>query len=358
MSDHAPRLVSLDALRGATVAAMVLVNNPGAWEHAYAPLRHAAWHGCTPTDLIFPFFLFIVGASLTLSRRTSLRAALLRAAALVGLGLLLAAFPSFQFASLRWPGVLQRIGLCYLGAFLLHRRLRARGLLVATVVLLGGYWALLAFVPVPDGSPPNLEPGRNLAAWVDRALMSGHLWRQTKTWDPEGALSTLPALGTTLLGVLAGERLRQRPPARRLARELVVPGVALALAGLAWSPFLPFNKSLWTSSYALLSGGLAMLALGACYAACDLRGWQAWARPCVTFGRNAIFVFVASGLLAKLLTRVRLSDGGTLQAALHARLWASWLPPEPASLAYALTHVLGFYLVARTLEQRGLFFKV
>ena len=357
----ARRLVSLDAFRGATVAGMILVNNPGSWNHVYQPLEHAAWHGWTPTDLIFPFFLFIVGVSLTLSRRVAPREAAVRALKILGLGLLLAAWPTFALGTLRWPGVLQRIAVCYLAAFLIARRLGDRALAGIVTGLLVGYWALMTLVPVPDGHAPNLEAGTNLAAWVDRALMDGHLWRQTKTWDPEGPLSTLPAIATTLIGVLAGRWLRRPREQRATLRQGLLAGLALTALGLLWDLVFPINKSLWTSSYVLFTGGLALAALTLCHELADVRGPAAWAGPCVTYGRNAIFVFVASGLLAKTLARVQVTiETGTvpLQRLLHEALLASWLPPRPASLAWALLNVLGFYVVLRVLEKRGIFFKV
>lgn len=353
----AARLLSLDALRGATIAAMILVNNPGAWDHVYAPLEHAPWHGFTPTDLIFPFFLFIVGVSITLSRRTRFGAVLRRALVLIALGLFMAAFPAFHLETLRWPGVLQRIGLCYFAAWALQRRLRTPALAWAGGVLLVGYWALLTRVPLPDGSGANLDPGTNLTAYVDRQLMSGHLWRQTRTWDPEGLLSTLPAVATTLIGVLAGRWLAGAASPLRAVRGLGLGGLAFTLAGLAWSLGFPINKNLWTSSYVLFTGGLAWLAFALSYWLADVRGWRAWTRPWVTFGVNAIFVFVASGLAAKLLARVHVGPR-SLQAALHARLFASWLPPEPASLAYALANVLFWYALLRAMQARGIYVKI
>lgn len=363
MAEPAParRLVSLDAFRGATVAAMILVNNPGSWSHVYPPLEHAAWHGCTPTDLIFPFFLFIVGVSLTFSRRVAPRDAAVRALKILGLGLLLAAWPTFPLATLRWPGVLQRIAACYFGAFLLARRLGDRALAALSAALLLGYWLLMTQVPVPDGHPPNLDPGTNLAAWVDRALMDGHLWKQTKTWDPEGPLSTLPALATTLMGVLAGRWLRREREPRATLQQGLRAGAALTALGLLWDLAFPINKGLWSSSYVLFTGGLALVALTLGHWTIDVRGPARWAAPAVTYGRNAIFVFVAAGLLAKTLARVQVTvDGGTLplQRLLHEALLASWLPPRPASLAWALLNVAGFYLVLRALEKRGIFFKV
>lgn len=357
MNAPAGRLVSLDALRGLTIAAMILVNNPGSWSAIYAPLQHAPWHGWTPTDLIFPFFLFMVGVSTAFSARTRLAEALRRAALLFGLGLLMAAYPSFQLGSLRIPGVLQRIALCYLAVWLLRRRLGVRGQAGAAAALLAGYWALLTLVPVPGGGPPNLEPGQNLAAWLDRALLDGHLWRQTRSWDPEGPLSTLPAVATTILGSLAGELLRGPLSPPRKAQRLAAGGALLAALGLAWGELLPINKNLWTSSYAVFTGGLAALALASAYHVADVRGARAWTRPFVVYGTNAIAVFVASGLLAKTLARVSWA-GAPLQEQLHRTLFASWLPAKDASLGYALANVAGWYLVLLYMDRRGWHLKV
>ena len=198
----ASRLLSLDAFRGLTIAAMILVNNPGDWGHVYWPLLHVPWHGWTPTDLIFPFFLFMVGMSLTFSRRTDARPAVARALKLVGLGLLLNLYPYFPVAELRWPGVLQRIGLCYLAAWAAKRWLAPRGQAVLTAALVVGYWAIMTRVAGPGGLPPSLEPQTNLSARLDQVLLVPHVWSVTKTWDPEGVLSTLPAIATTVLGVI------------------------------------------------------------------------------------------------------------------------------------------------------------
>ena len=235
------RLESLDVFRGATIAAMILVNNPGDWSTVYWPLLHVPWHGWTPTDLVFPFFLFIVGVALTLSKRASFKAALLRALKLVGLGLFLALYPSFQIASLRWPGVLQRIGLCYLAAWAARRWLGPRGQAALAAILLVGYWALMTKVTGPEGFPPNLEMHTNLAAQVDRLFLTGHMWAATKTWDPEGLLSTLPSIATPLLGLLCGAWLRgreQRSPFRTTL-GLVLSGLGLVLVGVLWGEAAP-----------------------------------------------------------------------------------------------------------------------
>ena len=357
-----PRLVSLDAFRGATIASMILVNNPGSWSAIYWPLEHAPWHGWTPTDLIFPFFLFVVGISLTLSRRIEPGAALRRALLLAGLGLFMAAFPFFDLSTLRWPGVLQRIAACYLLAFFVRRAAGPRGQAATAAGLLLGYWLLLTRVPAPGGGMPSLDPETSLAARVDRLFLTGHMWKQTKTWDPEGLLSTLPAVATTLLGLLAGEWLRGGRSRDRRASGLLGGGLALALLGLLWHEAFPINKNLWTSSYVLFTAGLAAYLFGLVYWIVDARGHHGWTRPFVVYGRNAIFVFVASGLVAKTLALVKLPgvDGRPVaaQTLVYRSLFAPWASPVNASLAYALANVAAWYLVLLWMERRGLHLKV
>ena len=217
------RLVSLDVFRGLTMAGMVIVNNPGDWGNVYWPLLHAEWHGWTPTDLVFPFFLFIVGVSITLSKKTASWSSIFRRAAIIfALGLFLSGYPRFNIERWRIPGVLQRIAVCYLVAAVLYRvsdkrrEVQARFIAAVAVVLALGYWAMMAFVPPPGGVAGDLTPDGNLGAWIDRALMSGHLWRPK--WDPEGLLSTIPAITTTLFGVLAGMCLSsEHTPQRKAA---------------------------------------------------------------------------------------------------------------------------------------------
>jgi len=336
---------------------MILVNNPGSWSAVYWPLLHAPWHGWTPTDLIFPFFLFIVGVSIQFSRRTSFGAAFRRTAILFALGLLMAAFPSFDLARLRVPGVLQRIALCYLAAWLVRRACGAAGQAAACAAAVVGYWWLMTSVPVPGGLAPNLDPGTNLAAWSDRLLLDGHLWRQTKSWDPEGVLSTLPAIATTLLGVLAGGWLRSARRPREKAAGLLAAGLLLEALGLLWHESFPINKNLWTSSYVLFTGGLASAFLGLVYLVADVHQVRGWTRPWAVFGRNAIFVFVASGLVAKLLLVAR-PGGMTLQSRIHEIAFAAWLPALPASLAHAAATVMAWYFALLWLDRRGLHFKV
>jgi len=364
----ASRLVSLDAFRGLTIAAMILVNNPGDWGHVYWPLLHVPWNGWTPTDLIFPFFLFMVGMSLTFSRRLDARPAVARALKLVGLGLLLNLYPYFPVAELRWPGVLQRIGVCYLAAWAAKRWLAPRGQAVLIAAIVVGYWAIMTRVAGPGGLPPSLEPQTNLSARLDQVLLVPHVWSVTKTWDPEGVLSTLPAIATTVLGLLFGEWVRSGRRPFTITLGLLLGGLALTAAGVLWGeaapPWLlfPVNKSIWTSSFVLLTGGLAAALFGLTYWVVDVAGWKRWAAPFVTYGKNAIAVYVGAGFLADTLLALKWAgaDGVTrsLWQRLFQALYASWLLSYAASLAWALSMVALFYLVALWMDRRGIYLKV
>jgi len=362
------RLVSLDAFRGLAIAGMILVNNPGSWAHVYPPLRHASWHGCTPTDLIFPFFLFIVGVAIPLStnkrlgrgdsRRSLFLHVLRRSAILFGLGLFMAAFPRFDLENLRIMGVLQRIGLVYFGAATAYLFLRRRGrLLFLLPLLLLGYWALLTLVPVPAYGPGDLSPEGNLGAYLDRLILGDRLWQQT--WDPEGLLSTLPAVGTALLGMGAGEWILSDRSLSRKSLGLLVGGVGAMALGLSWDLVFPMNKSLWTSSYVLFTAGVASATLGTMFWVMEVRERKTWARPLVVYGMNAIAVFVASGLLAKVLGILRVGSGETSwKGWIYENLFASWAVPLNASLAFALTYVLFWLALMWILYRKGIFIKI
>jgi len=364
------RLRSLDAFRGLTVAAMILVNNPGSWSHIYPPLEHAEWNGWTPTDLIFPFFLFIVGVSLVVSftRREAAgasplglaRKAVVRGATIVAIGLLLHGFPHYQFATLRIPGVLQRIGIVYVATALIFLGFGPGARRRIAALLLVGYWALMTFVPVPGGVPGDLSPAGNLGAWLDRLLLGGHLW--TPDFDPEGLLSTVPAIATCLLGTFAGERLLAEGTGAERASGLFMTGAGLLVAGLAWSPWFPINKSLWTSSYVFFSGGVAFQALAACYWLIDVRGRGAWARPFEVFGTNALFAFVVSGILARLLGLWTVpGPEGTAIGAKDAFYGGVLLPlagPRNGSLLFALLSVALMSALTAFLYRRRWFIRL
>jgi predicted acyltransferase len=369
------RLLSLDVFRGATIAGMLLVNNPGDWSNVYAPLLHAPWHGWTPTDLIFPFFLFIVGVSMAYSfaaqrERGEARASILaraskRAAMLFALGLVLHAYPwwSADLSTLRIPGVLQRIALVFLLATPLVLWGGARAWAGATAVLLVGYWAAMRWVPVPGIGAGVWEPGRDLGSYVDRAVFgTAHLWRQAQTWDPEGLLSTLPALATALIGVQAGAWIRRGGDPRGMLLGLMLAGGALMVLGSVWAWAFPINKNLWTSSYVLLTGGIALQALAACYWVADVRGHRRWAWPFLVFGTNAIAAFFLSSLAARMLITHRVAgpagEAVTLKSALYQPLFASWLPPTQASLAFALAYTAFWLGAMALLYHRRIFLKV
>ncbi len=303
-----------------TVAAMILVNDPGSWTAVYWPLDHAEWNGWTPTDLIFPFFLFIAGVSMTFSfaarlRRGATRGGLarhvvVRSLAILAIGLFLNVFPHFHFSTMRYPGVLPRIAVCYLFAGLLvvatARRADFEGFVAnipvvagTLAVLLVGYWAAMRFIPVPGYGPANLEPATNLAAWLDRRLMAGHLWSQlSQIRDPEGILSTFPAIGTVLCGVLTGEWLRKTGTKERKYAGLLFAGMIAMVVGRLLHPLFPINKNLWTSTYVIFTAGFAMVILAVCYWMIDIREWRRWTLPWLVFGSNAITAFVLSALLS------------------------------------------------------------
>lgn len=374
------RLLSLDAFRGATIAGMLLVNNPGSWSDLYPPLEHAPWHGWTPTDMIFPFFLWIVGVAMTFSfarrmeqgadRGELFRHVLVRSAVIVGLGLLLAAFPfgllpshHFSLAKLRLPGVLQRIGLCYLVASAIFLRTTWRGQLGWAAGLLLGYWALLMLVPVPGHGAGVLTPEGNLPGFVDSHVLAGHTWSGAPVpgFDPEGLLSTIPAIATTLLGAIAGHWVRNFAGAR-LSLRLLRDGAVLLALGAAWGLVFPINKNLWTSSYAVFMAGWATMLLGIFHWLIDVRGWQAWARPLVIYGSNALAMFVLAGLIGKLLYLIKWTgaDGKaiTLKTWIYQGAFVPLASPVNASLLFALAFVLVFFGFAWLLWRKKWFLKI
>jgi predicted acyltransferase len=312
------RLASLDVFRGMTIALMILVNNPGSWKYVYAPLRHAKWHGWTPTDLVFPFFLFIVGVSLSfsLSRRKTQSAGsfqlyfkiFLRATVLFALGIGLSLIPHFDFSTLRIPGVLQRIAICYLLASLIFLKTGTRSRVFISGIILVAYWVILKFVPVPGYGAGVLELEGNLCGFIDIKLLTGHLY--TPNFDPEGILSTLPAMVTTLLGTLAGDWLSSSRLKLLKITGFFFAGIILTVLGLWLYRFFPINKQLWTSTYVLFTAGAALLVLGICYGIVDGLRIKKWAYPFLVFGTNAITVYVGSSLMAKMLGVVKVSSGG------------------------------------------------
>lgn len=367
---EAGRMASLDVFRGLTIAGMILVNNPGSWEAIYSPLEHAAWHGWTPTDLVFPFFLFIVGVSITLAlgrrndsggtKRDLYLKIIRRSLIIFALGLLLAGFPRYDLSTLRIPGVLQRIAVCYLIAsvIFLNTKWRTQALIAASLLLL--YWALMVLVPVPGYGAGDLSMEGNLADYVDRTLFGQHTWKPL--YDPEGILSTLPAIATTLAGVLTGHWLRLRQSEFEKVVGLFVAGAALVVAGWVWGFWFPINKALWTSSYVLLTAGLALQLLAVCFWLVDIKGIRRWAKPFFIFGTNALAIYFLSELFSRIISLITLAhaDGSRvdLQTFIYENLFASWASPKGASLLFAICIVLLWLGVAAILYRKRIFIKV
>lgn len=327
------RIDALDGFRGFTVAAMLLVNNPGTWSAIYAPLRHAEWHGWTPADLIFPFFLFIVGITTELSRKEP-RGILRRGLLIVLCGLLLNAFPYFRLSELRFTGVLQRIGVVYIVAALIAWKASRRTIVLIAAAILLGYWAILSTGPL---APPEAT----VAARADRALIpEAHRWAQSRTWDPEGVLSTIPAVATALIGVLVTPWVRAKK-----VNMLTIFGAAAVVAGLLWSVAFPINKNLWTSSYVVFTAGAACVVLAL---------WMRLlpAQPFLVFGVNPLIAFAGSGAMARVLGITK------LQPLTYRTFFKPYFEPQLASLLWALAFVLFWYAVMLVLYRKRIFVRL
>jgi predicted acyltransferase len=375
------RLMSLDVFRGLTICLMIVVNCSGA--QAFAPLQHSAWNGWTLTDLVFPFFLFITGVSLTFSFASRISGSGLRSdeprlrfrllphivrrtAIIFAIGLLINAFPHYHLATWRIAGVLQRIALCYLAGSVLYLWTGARTRWAVIAVLLVGYWLLMRFVPVPGfGIPtvdiPLLDPDRNLAAWLDRKLMWGHLYERVR--DPEGVLSTFPAIANTLFGIAAGEWIRSlRNDSAKLLRRLCGAGLACFVAGELWGHEFPINKKLWTSSYVLLTAGLAMLALATCYWLLDVKKLRgSWTVIPIVFGTNCIFAYSFSEFVAIAAVTFKFHLEGNLVSYKDAfnSFTFDYIPNlQWSSLAYALFYAAFSWFFTWLLYRRKIFLKI
>jgi len=369
----ASRLMSLDLFRGATIAAMILVNNAGDEPNSYWPLKHAEWNGWTPTDLVFPFFLFIVGVAMAFSfssrlkrgesRRELLGHVLWRGLALFALGIFLNGFPNqYHLASWRVYGVLQRIAICYVISAILALWADWRGWILTIIGCLVGYWILMRFVPVPGfGVPthdiPLLDPDRNLAAWLDRQLLAGHLYEGTR--DPEGVLSTIPAIATSLLGMLTGHWLRSPRSAQSKALGMASFGLLGVVVGTVFNLGFPINKKLWTSSYVVFTAGLALLCLALCYWIVDVKQWRGlWNKPFLVFGMNAIAAYVFAETISHLLDHAHTSTGLSLQELVYHQVFVPLASPVNASLLYAMCYVLICWAAMWVLYRKNIFLKI
>ncbi len=374
------RLRSLDVFRGATVAAMILVNNPGDWGNIYAPLEHASWNGCTPTDLIFPFFLFIVGVSITYAMSSkkaepqthsqTILKALKRAAILFGLGLFLSLYPKVftdpitALTTVRIPGVLQRIAVVFLLSSIIFLKSTEKQIMRIAGGILILYWIIMTFIPVPGTGYANLEKETNMGAWIDRSILTeAHLWKSAKTWDPEGILSTLPAIASGLIGVLVGAFLRRRDVDEGYKVSwLFSSGLMLFVGGMVWALQFPLNKSLWTSSFVLYTAGLATMILAFCYWIIDVNQRHRYTLPFVVYGKNAITVFFLSGLLPRTMNmfKVTNADGSSsgLQSWLYNNVFSPNFSPINASLAWAITQICFWFIILYIMYRKHIFIKV
>lgn len=365
------RLLSLDVFRGLTVASMILVNNPGDWGHIYAPLEHSSWNGCTPTDLIFPFFLFIVGVSIAfalgakkadpIKNKKLMLTVLKRTLILFCLGLFLSLFPKFNFHTVRIPGVLQRIALVFGICGIIFIKTERKTQLTLFWVFLIAYYLIMTLVPVPGVGYANLQPETNLGAWIDRTLIGNvHLWKESVTWDPEGLLGTIPAASTGLFGILIGTWLKRRDKdeATKIAWMFTV-GVGAVILGLLWDLFFPINKALWTSSYVLYTGGLATLGLALLYWIIDVQGYKRFTKPFVVYGVNAIFVFSFSVILVRSMNLIRITDKHiTISQYIFQNLFKPYFSPVNASLAWAICFNLFFLVILWVMYEKKIFLKV
>lgn len=391
------RLLSLDVFRGITIAGMLLVNNPGTWSAIFPPLEHAEWNGWTPTDLIFPFFLFIVGITthLSLSARRArgdddsaiVRQILRRGIIIYLLGFAMAMFPFYQWGTIaslpnatpwarilyriehvRILGVLPRIAIVYICAGLLTLKTTLKQQIVIIATLLFGYWFAMTLIPVPGenqiGALLLNTHDRNLAAWLDRAILgTNHTWSGSVTFDPEGPMSTIPAIATSMLGVIAGRWIvqREKPLLERISGLFAVGAIGM-MAGLMWNWTFPINKNLWTSSYVIFTAGMACVAIATIMWIVDYCNVKWWTKPLVIYGVNPIVAFVGSGVLARLIyTLWHVNYHGqsvAIQDAMYQVLFLPWLPPRVASLAFAISFVVLWYGILTVLYRRNIILKV
>lgn len=420
------RLLSLDVLRGLTIMLMTIVNNPGDWGNVYAPFLHAEWHGFTPTDLVFPTFLFIVGITTVLATphkvldRAVWEKILTRFLRIFSLGLFLnffskidlfglegsallivrlaitalvvmalfgqydrqrqlylalgifvvlfvLAFGGFtDYQNVRIPGVLQRIAVVYLVVSVLYLTTSVSTQAIVGVIILLAYWAIMALVPVPGVGAANVEKGTNLAAWLDYLVIPNHLWVTSKTWDPEGILSTLPAIGTGIAGLLTGALLTANVSRQKKFGYLLEGGAAGIVVGLLWNIAFPINKALWTSSYVLYAAGIGLVLLALLYYLIDCKEIKGWITPFLVFGVNPMVVFFFSGIIPRTLSAIKVANPDNpvadpigLQSYLYNyQIAPHFSDPKAASLAGALIYLLTWFVILYVFYRRKLIFKV
>lgn len=380
-STPSPRLVSLDVFRGIAIASMILVNNPGSWDHIYPPLEHAEWHGCTPTDLVFPFFLFIVGVAMPFSlakytpenRPTPqvYTRIIRRGLILFALGLLLTLSTmlldllfkgiALDFSTIRIMGVLQRIGLAYVIAALAVLKLPQRGLWIFAGVVLMAYWVAMQLIPVPGYGAGNLTAEGNLGGYIDSILLGKKHLYKGGPFDPEGLFSTLPSVVNVLIGYFTGLWLKKQPVKNQTSINLSIVGLAFLVIGKLWDFVFPINKALWTSSYVVYTGGWALLVLALCYQLIEVRGLKRWGFPLEVMGLNAIFLFVGSGLLGRLLMKTPIGNGTdaiSVKTWIYQNWFSGWAGDLNGSLLFAIANIILWWVILYGMYRRCWFLKI
>jgi len=366
------RLLSLDVFRGLTIAAMILVNNQGDWNYVYPSLDHAPWNGFTPTDAVFPFFLFIVGIAITfsLSKRKErgddqnklLFQVFKRSVLLILLGMIKDNYPFFDY--IQFTGVLQRIGLVYFFSSLIFLKTSLKTQIFLCFLFLLLYWGAITIIPVPGVGYPNMEPEKNLGAFIDRLLIGGHMYVKTKVWDPSGLFSTIPAISSGLLGVLTGHWLLTKKEMTEKTVWMFVFGNLFLAVGLIGDVLFPINKNLWTSSYVMYSTGLALNVFAMCYWAVDIKKIQWWIKPFIVYGMNALFVYFISGIFGRTIKKlIFITTAEGVELNLKDYLFQSFIRPHfispyNASVAWALIMVFFWLGVLWMLYKRKIFIKV
>lgn len=419
------RLISLDVFRGFTVLLMTIVNNPGSWEHIYDPLEHSKWNGCTPTDLVFPFFIFIMGTAIPFAMRskhwdaTIFNKIVVRSLRIFCLGLFLNCFEKIElfglegisllifrllitgivgfallgnfnrkiktflafavlisllslayssivsYQSLRIPGVLQRIGIVYFFTSILFLKTNLKTQISIAASLLLVYWFLMSCIPVPGFGEPNFDKGTNLAAWLDNYILNGHLWRFSVTWDPQGILSTLPAIATGILGMIIGQVLNLEIQKLEIIKRLCLMGILFVILGLFWNTVFPINKSLWTSSYVLYTAGLATLILTILYFVIEIAKYKRWSKIMVIWGVNPMIVFFLSGVLPRSWNMIKVQNGENAANRVNVKeyfyshtIMPLFSDPLNASLAFAVLNAVFWTFILWILYKKSLIFKV
>ena len=364
------RLTTLDVFRGITIALMIIVNNPGGAAY-YSFLQHATWNGLTFADIVFPFFIFIVGAAIPFSltkridqgtsKKKLFVAVIRRTLILFALGLLINGFPTFDLATFRIMGVLQRIALCYFFASIIFMYLKPKWQIILTVATPIAYWMLMTLVPVPGYGAGVLTEDGNLAGYLDRLLLGRHIYAYTGTYDPEGLLSTLPALATALIGVLAGQYLKSTVTPKTKTVKLLLFGSVSTAIGLVWNFWFPINKNLWTSSYVLFTGGIALLILAVWFYTIETRGYTSWTKPFTILGLNAILIYVLSEIVnLVLIYPISLTENTntSLRSLIYEQLFSSWAGPLHGSFLYALAFLAFCWAIAAILYRKRIFLKI